>query len=378
MSKNYYEILGISKNSDDNEIKRSYKKLAIKWHPDKNPDNKVEAEKKFKEISEAYQVLSDPQKKELYDTHGEDGLKNQSNMRQHHFNGTDDIFKMFFGNNSIQKTQTKIVNIPFTLKESYNGSKKKITLKLKSICNNCNGIGGINIKICNNCNGLGISTVNRMIGPGMMQRIQTTCQVCSGTKRISEKICNECNGNKCKVDEKEFILILEQGIENDDTISFINLGDELPNEERGDLIFVFKEEKNDNFTRIGNDIIYNYQISLGDSLVGTIINFININGDKIYYEENNIIREKSYTIIKNKGMPIKKQNKHGDLYVVYNINYPNKILSNEEKIIIKNIFPTNTLNLSIIDTLDVTPIKNNFLINDIYNKNGKRINNTFF
>ena len=241
MSKNYYEILGISKNSDDNEIKRSYKKLAIKWHPDKNPDNKVEAEKKFKEISEAYQVLSDPQKKELYDTHGEDGLKNQSNMRQHHFNGTDDIFKMFFGNNSIQKTQTKIVNIPFTLKESYNGSKKKITLKLKSICNNCNGIGGINIKICNNCNGLGISTVNRMIGPGMMQRIQTTCQVCSGTKRISEKICNECNGNKCKVDEKEFILILEQGIENDDTISFINLGDELPNEERGDLIFVFKE-----------------------------------------------------------------------------------------------------------------------------------------
>ena len=94
----------------------------------------------------------------------------------------------------------------------------------------------------------------------MMQRIQTTCQVCSGTKRISEKICNECNGNKCKVDEKEFILILEQGIENDDTISFINLGDELPNEERGDLIFVFKEEKNDNFTRIGNDIIYNYQI----------------------------------------------------------------------------------------------------------------------
>ena len=217
-----------------------------------------------------------------------------------------------------------------------------------------------------------------MIGPGMMQRIQTTCQVCSGTKRISEKICNECNGNKCKVDEKEFILILEQGIENDDTISFINLGDELPNEERGDLIFVFKEEKNDNFTRIGNDIIYNYQISLGDSLVGTIINFININGDKIYYEENNIIREKSYTIIKNKGMPIKKQNKHGDLYVVYNINYPNKILSNEEKIIIKNIFPTNTLNLSIIDTLDVTPIKNNFLINDIYNKNGKRINNTFF
>ena len=77
-------------------------------------------------------------------------------------------------------------------------------------------------------------------------------------------------------------------------------------------------------------------------------------------------------------MHIKKQNKHGDLYVVYNINYPNKILSNEEKIIIKHIFPTNTLNLSIIDTLDVTPIKNNFLINDIYNKNGKRINNTFF
>lgn len=379
MGKNYYELLELSKNANNTEIKKMYKKFAIKYHPDKNPDNKEEAENKFKEISEAYQVLIDPDRRELYDNHGEDGLKHNSSMRQsHNFNSADEIFKMFFGGNSIQKTQTKIINIPFTIKESYNGSKKKITLKIKNICNNCNGFGGINIKQCDNCNGTGIMLVNRMIGPGMMQRLQTQCQVCSGMKKISEKICNECNGNKYKLEEKEFILLIEPGIENDDTIVFINCGDELPNEDRGDLVFIFKEENNSSFSRVGNDLIYNYSVSLGDSIIGTTINFNNINGEKICYVEKNMIKENSFTVIKNKGMPVKKQNKFGDLYIIYNINYPNKILSNEEKDIIKKILPTTVINIDVNNQLDVSPIKINFLINDLLIKNGKKLNNKFF
>ena len=150
MSSKYYDILGINKNASDEEIRKSYKKLAVKWHPDKNPDNKEESEKKFKEISEAYQVLSDPQKKEIYDNYGEDGLKNDGNMGGNQFNSPDDIFKMFFGGGGSQfgsnfednffqnvsnrhnkKTDPKIVNIPVTLKEFYLGSKKKVSLKSK-------------------------------------------------------------------------------------------------------------------------------------------------------------------------------------------------------------------------------------------------------
>ena len=354
MSKNYYDILNINKNADETEIKKSYKKLAVKWHPDKNVENKDEAEKRFKEISEAYQVLSDSQKREIYNNYGEEGLKSNNDMKQNHFNSPHDIFQMFFGNtrNSFEnhffeknrKLETKLVNIPVTLKELYNGSKKKITLKIKIFCKKCNGNGGMNFKICNDCKGMGIININKMIGKNMMQRIQTTCNTCFGSKKICENICDECNGNKIKMEENEFILVIEPGFENDDTIIFKNAGDNIINYERGDIMFILKEEKHNLFKRIGNDLIYYHQILLGDSLIGTTININNINGDKIIYNEDNIIKENSYSVIKNKGMPIKNNNsKFGDLYVVYKINYPHKILTFNEKEIIKRIFPISNI-----------------------------------
>ena len=350
MSKNYYDILNVTKNADENEIKKSYKKLAMKWHPDKNTENKNESEKKFKEISEAYQVLSDPQKREIYDNYGEEGLKNNNDMRQNHFNSPDDIFQMFFGNmrspfenhffQKNRKVDTKVVNIPITLKELYNGSKKKITLKIKNICNKCNGNGGLNFKVCHDCNGIGIININKMIGKSVMQRIQTNCNTCFGSKKICQTICNDCNGNKIKIEENKFILVIEPGFENNDNILFENAGDYIINYEKGDIMFVLKEEKHNLFTRIGNDLIYYHHILFGDSLIGTQISINNINGEKIIYNEDNMIKENSYTIIKNKGMPIKKQNsKFGDLYIVYKIDYPHKVLTFNEKEILKKIFP---------------------------------------
>ena len=373
MTKNYYDILEIDKNSDENEIKKSYRKLAVKWHPDKNPDNKDDAEKKFKEISEAYQVLSDPQKKEIYDNYGIEGLKNNNNEQQQHFNSPNDIFKMFFGANrnpfpnhffeKNRKVETKIVNIPVTLKELYNGSKKKITLKIKNICINCNGQGGTNFKICEDCNGVGIKTINRMLGPGLMQRIQTNCETCNGLRKVTKSICIECNGNKIKIEENEFILVIEPGFENEDNVLFENAGDHLPNYDKGDILFIFKEEKNNLFTRVGNHLIHIHNILLGDSLIGTQISINNINGEKIIYNEHNMIKDNSYTIIKNKGMPIKKQNsKFGDLYIIYNINYPNKILSFNEKEIIKKILPVTEIKNTNEQIIKDNVLKHNFNI----------------
>lgn len=381
MSKNYYEILEIDKSASEVDIKKMYKKLAIRWHPDKNPEKKEEAEKKFKEISEAYQVLSDPQKKEIYDSYGEEGLKNSQNNGHSNFNSADDIFKMFFsgqsgqesfGNNFFErnnkkKSEPKIVNIPINIKESYNGAKKKITLKIKNKCNKCDGLGGLNFKMCNDCNGLGIKIINRMLGPGMIQRIQSQCQTCSGTKKISDTVCTGCNGNKLKIEDREFILIIEKGSENDDTITFENDGDKLPNEESGDVVFILKEDKNNSFTRVCDDIIYYYPITLGDSIIGTTINFKNMIGEKITYKENKIIKENSYHIIKNKGMPIKKQvNKFGNLYVIYNIKYPNKILSLNEKELVKRILPITEINEEA--NLENDGLFDNFSIEDIKKK----------
>lgn len=390
MSTNYYELLEINKNASVDEIKKSYRKLAIKWHPDKNPNNKDEAEIKFKAISEAYQVLSDPQKKEIYDTYGEEGLKNNGGMGGTSFNSPEDIFRMFFGDGhspfsghegqftqSKQQTDSKIINIPVTLKELYNGSKKKITLKIKNICGKCSGYGGLNMKMCDGCNGKGIKIINRMIGPGMVQRIQTACTNCNGLKKIAEHKCNDCTGSGTIITDKQFLLIIEPGCENDDKKIFQGHGDELLNEERGDVIFILKEEKNNLYKRCGNDIIYNYNITLGDSIVGSEVSFDHLNGSKINYKEVNIIQQKSYSILHNKGMPIKNNNnKFGDLYVVYNIVYPNKVLSDTEKDSIRKILPTTkNSNNSLDEYINSGSLHNNFIFENIQKKNMKNDNN---
>jgi DnaJ-class molecular chaperone len=391
MSQNYYDVLGIQKNATEDEIKKAYRKLAVKWHPDKNPDNKDEAEKKFKEISEAYQALSDPKKREIYDTYGEEGLKNDGGMGGGGgpFTSPEEIFSMFFGGRSpfggggeegffggrgggmqSKRTDPKVVNIPVTLKECYTGSKKKITLKIKNLCKTCNGQGGLNMKTCGGCNGRGVKVSTRMIGPGMMQQMQSICQECSGTRKIAEHKCIDCKGKCINIVEKPFLLVIEPGSEDDDKKIFEKMGDESPGEEKGDVIFILKEENNKKFMRIGNDLVYTHDILLGDSLTGIEITMNHINDSKILYKEDNIIKQNSYHILKNSGMPIKnKEGCFGDMYVVYNIVYPNKILLESEKQSIRKIFNTSGKNEDFDKNNVAKPLlQNNFSIEEIQKK----------
>jgi DnaJ-class molecular chaperone len=382
MIQNYYELLEISKDSTEEEIKKAYKKLAIKWHPDKNPNNVIEAENQFKKISEAYQVLSDPEKKEIYDKYGEEGLKQNNNMGGGGpFHSADDIFKMFFGGgmngmpgmrgeSQLKKTDPKIVHIPLTLKEMYTGSKKKITINLKHICHLCSGFGGTNPLTCDECNGNGFVIVNRMIGPGMIQRMQSACNKCKGKKKICSSICKDCNGEGIGTNNKQFIISTKAGIMNNENIIHEKEGDELLDEIRGDIVFIIQEEPDPIFKRIGNDLICEYEVKLGDSIIGTEVNFIHLDSNKITYKEVNIIRPKSYHIIKKMGMPIKDTNQFGDLYIIYNILYPNKILNSAEKEKIKNILPTTEIVENNIDNyIDSGILHNNFTYEDIIKKN---------
>ena len=360
---------------------------ALKWHPDKNPDKKIEAEEKFKEISEAYQVLSDPEKKRVYDNYGEEGLKGNGGFENNfhgNFHSPEDIFRSFFGNNDNSpfshhfehpfnnhnlKTETKIINIPFTLKDCFNGFKKKVTIKVKCLCKNCNGVGGLNVKTCDLCNGRGIQVMNRMIGPGMIQSIQRPCDKCNGIKSIPQNICNICNGNKVMNEEKQFMLNIDPGIENDDKIVFENMGDQEPNKNIGDIIFLMKEEENKLFKRSGSNLIHYYSITLGDSITGINVLFNHINGCKISFKEENYIKEGSYSIIKNKGTPIKNNiNSFGDLYIVYKIEYPNKVLTNEEKNSIRKILPISDVTLDPNHIFE-TKLHNNFNIKILEKKN---------
>ena len=389
MSKKYYDILEIKQDATEEDIKRSYKKLAVKWHPDKNPGKKEEAEAKFKEISEAYHVLSDPEKKDIYDKFGEEGLKN------HGAGGgggagpsQDDIFQMFFGGRSPfgqqfnhhqhfhhmnmnvrKKSETRITEIPISLKDLYNGCKKKVTMKLKRLCHVCDGKGGMNPKICMECNGQGIKVINRMIGPGMMQTTQSVCNKCNGTKSVPDTICAECNGNKVKMVEEQFILTIDPGSHNDEHKIYPEQGDHLPNEDRGDMLFILKENKHHLFLRVGNDLVYRYEIMLGDAIIGKTISFNNINGDKIVFKEINMIKQNAYTLIPNKGMPIKgTNNKFGNLYVVYDVIYPSKILSTVEKEEIKAILPTKNETINDSEITDRGILHDNFSLEILQKK----------
>ena len=398
MSKNYYDILNVSKDASEDEIKKSYRKLAVKWHPDKNKDGKEEAESKFKEISEAYQVLSDENKRKIYDNHGEEGIKQHDSMNNsegggmhQNFQSPDDIFKMFFGNrspfnnhfeqnvqNRVKKTDPKIINIPLTLKEFYIGTKKKVSLKLKNICSGCSGNGGLNAELCHGCSGNGFIIQNKMLGPGFIQRFQSLCNICKGNKKTFKLICNMCNSNKISIYEKDFIINIEPGSENEERIIYEEMGDHLPNEKKGDVIFILKEEdKNKNYIRIGNDLIYNHSILLADSLTGLSFNINFIDNSKINIKEDNIIKQNAYSLVKNKGMPIKQQkNSYGDLYIVYNIIYPGIRLSDSTKIIIKKILPSSDEIFDEKNIINNSNLHDCFSLENIKYKNKKESNDT--
>ncbi len=376
--KNPYDVLEIEKNADEKEIKKAYRRLAFEWHPDKNSHRIQEAEEKFKEISEAYQILTDKDKRERYDRFGtldenEMGGGGGGNPFQGGgggrgpFMNPNDIFKMFFnggmpggmdfpfpqhpmgggthGNvrrqQSLQKAQPKVDLLEFNLQTLYHGGKKKITTKVNEICKSCKGVGGSNLTNCKNCDGNGQIVQTRVIGPGMVQRIQSVCTICKGVGKRIENICMKCNGEKVTPEDKVFIVDIERGLKESDKIVFEGMGNEMEGMERGDMIFMIREKKHERFERKLNDLYFTQDVLLGDSLVGYTIDFEHINGETIRYYENGVIQPNSVRKIRMKGMPIRNsQNFYGDLYVTYRIKYPLHVQMNEEqKERIRSIFP---------------------------------------
>lgn len=196
-----YDVLGVTPESTPAEIKKAYRKLALKYHPDKNPDEP----EKFKEISAAFEVLSDEKKKSIYDKYGEQGLREGSGGE---FHSPFDIFDMFFGGGGGRRRgpgekargKDTVHQLKVSLEELYNGAVRQLAVQKNVICDGCNGIGGKegSVQKCDNCNGTGVDVKLRQIGPGMVQQIQQPCSECNRTgEKIKEKDkCKKCNGKK--------------------------------------------------------------------------------------------------------------------------------------------------------------------------------------
>lgn len=320
---NYYEILGINKNASENEIKKAYYKLAMKYHPDKNPNNK-DAENKFKEINEAYEVLIDKDKRNKYDLYGKDFNKNINS------NFTNDIFKAFFNfNNDIfnktQKRNTIYKEVFFNLEDFYIGTTKKFKINRFIICKECNNTGFKDKQnhLCKMCNGKGI--IINTIQKGMfIQQFTSPCNNCNrtGLDNSFDK-CLKCNGKKIIDDVININLSINSNNYENEKIIFKNIGNEYSLNKFDDIIFILKCNKHNYFTRINNNLIITMYITLKEALFGFNKTINRLDNSELIISNDKVLKPNDNLIIKGEGI-----NKNGNLIINFDIKFPDKLNDN--------------------------------------------------
>lgn len=326
-----YDILGVTPQSTPAEIKKAYRKLALKYHPDKNPDEP----EKFKEISAAFEVLGDEKKKDIYDKYGEQGLKEGGGGE---FHSPFDIFDMFFGGGGRAKRpgekargKDTVHQLKVSLEELYNGAIRQLAVQKNVICDGCKGIGGKegSVQKCDNCNGTGVDVKLRQIGPGMVQQIQQPCGECNRTgEKIKEKDrCKKCNGKKVIRERKILECDISPGMKDGQKIKFEKEGDQAPGIEPGDIIIILDEKEHDVFRRNGSDLHMKMNIELADALCGFTRLVKSLDKEtrffKIMSRPGEIIHPNKPKFVENGGMPhFSRSFEKGRLIITFEINFP--------------------------------------------------------
>lgn len=329
--KDYYKILGVEKTATEEEIKKAYKKLAIKYHPDKNPDNPEEAEKMMTEINEAYGVLGDKDKRAEYDNP-------QPKFSGFDFGDLSDIFGGFgfnFGRN--QKRQRQKVGeslrvvLYITLEEAYTGVTKTIKIKRKVLCPDCQGAGGTNIDTCSRCSGLGQIRYRQA-----NMFVQSECPECGGIGTKPKNPCKKCNGSGRVDKEEEITFTIPKGVEEGDVINIEGKGNEVKGGVTGRVLVEIRVVLHKNFERHEGTLIYNHVLSLDTAILGDSIIIPTIDSMiKVKVEPGT--QSGKMIRIKGKGMPDRyNPGSYGDLIIRFNVFIPNK-LSDEEKKVIESL-----------------------------------------
>lgn len=319
----FYRSLELTKDATPNDIKKAYKRLAVKHHPDKKGDPE-----KFKEICRAYEVLSDPEKRKIYDELGEEGLEGGAAA------DPTDIFDIFFGGTGRRsktgkkKGEDVVSSLKVTYEQIYNGSTRKLAINKDVICNVCDGAGGPQeaIESCTVCNGQGIRIQVRQVGP-MIQQTQSMCSVCRGQgKSIPEnKKCKKCSGNTTVKERKILEIYVEKGVPNRHKIVISGEADQKVGEIPGDVVFVVEEQKHDVFSRNGADLMMTKNITLYEALTGFQFSMKHLDNRELIIrnESGQITRPNDIKCVEGEGMPTYKNPFiKGNLLITFIVDFP--------------------------------------------------------
>ncbi|MBR1605388.1 MAG: molecular chaperone DnaJ [Alphaproteobacteria bacterium] len=350
----YYEILGVSKTASTDELKRAYRSQAMKYHPDRNPDN-PEAEAKFKEINEAYDVLKDEQKRAAYDRYGKQAFQNGGMGGGNPFGGFGfdfsgatggfgdifgDIFSEFMGGgrqarnpNAPQDGADLRYNLDISLEEAFTGVEKEITVPHSALCENCHGHGtedGKEAPVCTTCHGRGKVQSQK----GGFFIVETTCPTCKGKGRIVKSACKKCRGEGIIHAEKQIKIKIPAGIESDTRMRVAGGGEAgLRGGQDGDLYVFINVLPHKLYAREGANLYTTVPVSMACAALGGKIDIPSIDGRDIKIDVPVGTQTNQQQKVSNEGMPIIRSSRKGDLYVRFAVETPVNLSKKQKELL---------------------------------------------
>ncbi|KAH8272742.1 hypothetical protein KR026_007456 [Drosophila bipectinata] len=340
----FYDILEVKPDATPEELKKAYRKLALKYHPDKNPRDGGE---RFKAISQAYDVLSDEEKRKVYDEGGEEAIKH-GGLDDGDLSNSMDLFEKFFsgtfgggtgaagggGGSCRREKQCKnlIHQLAVQLDEMYNGANRKLRLQRQVICRKCEGRGGKkgSISKCRQCLGKGVENRELKIAPGMVQNIEQVCRKCAGTGEIisAKGRCKNCQGRKTVRERKVVEIKIEKGMRDGHKIVFKGEGDQAPDSRPGDIVILLDEKEHSDFARSGHDLVMMRSLQLVEALCGfhQIIKTLDKRDLLVSTKPGQVIGHEMLKSIAGEGMPIYNNPvERGLLIIQFIVDLPDSI-----------------------------------------------------
>jgi len=330
----YYDLLEVQPDASESDLKKAYRKKALRLHPDKGGDPEL-----FKEVTHAYEVLSDSQKRSIYDTRGEAGLSESGGM-----GGMDpqDLFSQLFGgggffgggggsrNQGPRKSKDLVHRVHVSLEDLYKGKTTKLALTRNVICSKCDGKGGKEgaVRPCVTCQGRGVRVTLRQMGP-MIQQLQQPCDECSGTGEIinHRDKCKTCNARKVVSEKKMLEVHVDKGMKGGQTITFSGESDQAPGVVPGDVVIVIEEKPHERFKRNDNNLVTDVEIDLLMALGGGqfTIKHLDDRALVVTIPPGDVVKQDDMKVIHGQGMPSQRHHEMGDLYVNISIKWPEHI-----------------------------------------------------